>query len=236
MKKSVSKIGLENRVLTPELFKSNFKTMNERVRIYLTRKYPYLVGGNRVTSQDIQDYLQNGLERLMVSFDFSSCQFKGEEITIYGFQKLWFYASQQAVYADNLKARTIRKDSVTKIVVNGIISEMDGKQTISSTIENKLLEINSTNTKTKKTFGIKAIIRNAISQAQSERDKLFYERVLAHLVIETAIRKASKVKNAIPLSEVIDCFTNQFQNADAYFMFRKRMETDIRLKRLKLAA
>jgi hypothetical protein len=56
----------------------------------------------------------------MVSFDFSSCQFKGEEITIYGFQKLWFYASQQSVYADNLKARTIRKDSITKIVVNGI--------------------------------------------------------------------------------------------------------------------
>lgn len=236
MKKSVSKIGLENRVLTPEMFKSNFKTMNERVKIYLTRKYPYLVGGNRVTGQNIEDYLQNGLEKLMASFDFSSFQFKGEEVTIYDFQKLWFYASQQAIYADNLKARIIRKDQLTKIVVNGIISEMDGKQTISSTIENKLLEINTTNTKTKKTFGIKSIIKKAINEAQSERDRLFYERVFAHLIIETAIRKASKVKNAIALSEVIDCFNNQFQNADAYFMFRKRMETDVRLKRLKLAA
>jgi hypothetical protein len=93
----VSKIGLENRVLTPQLFNSNFNTMKERVKIYFSIKYRYSVNGNKVTAQNVDDYLQNGLEKLINGFDFSTCLWKGEEITIYGFQKLWFWLSQSTL-------------------------------------------------------------------------------------------------------------------------------------------
>jgi len=236
MKNSNSKIGLENRVLTPALFKSNFNTMRERVKTYLSIKYKYSVTGNKVTAQSVEDYLQNGLERLIGSFDFENCLFNNETITIYGFQKLWFYLSQQSVYADNVRSTMSKKGVETKIVVSNIVTQLDGKESVTNIVENRLLEIDSDNTKVSPTMNVRKIVRKAIENAETKSDKKFYERVLAHLLIQSSIRKADNVSKAITLKEVIDCFTNQFDNVGAYIMFRTRMETDIRIKRLKKVA
>jgi hypothetical protein len=232
----VSKIGLENRVLTPELFQSNFNTMKERVKVYLSMKYRYAVNGNKVTAQSIDDYLQNGLEKIMNGFDFTTCLWNGESITIYGFQKLWFYLAQQSLYGDNVKSTTTKKGIQTKISFTTILINMDGKETITDKVENKLIQLDSTNTKEKPKMNVRNIVRKAIESAENDRDRLFYERVLAHLLIENSIRKANKLSKAIPLSDIIDCFENQFSSADAYFMWRKRMESDVRLKRLRMVA
>lgn len=232
----VSKIGLENRVLTPALFKSNYNSMRERVRIHLSIKYRYAVNGNRVTAQNVDDFLQNGFERILQGFDFSTCLWNNENITIFGFQKLWFYLSQQCMYADNVRSSTTKKGESTKIVVGSIVSQEDGKEVILNIVENKLIENDSKNAKNVPTTNVRAIIRKAIQTADNERDRMFYQRVLAHLVIENSIRKASKVNKTISLNEVIDCFDNQFQNIDVYVMFKKRMLTDARLKRLRMVA
>lgn len=232
----VSKIGLENRVLTPALFKSNYNSMRERVRIHLSIKYRYAVNGNRVTAQNVDDFLQNGFERILQGFDFSTCLWNNENITIFGFQKLWFYLSQQCMYADNVRSSTTKKGESTKIVVGSIVSQEDGKEVILNIVENKLIENDSKNAKNVPTTNVRAIIRKAIQTAETERDRMFYQRVLAHLVIENSIRKASKVNKTISLNEVIDCFDNQFQNIDVYVMFKKRMLTDARLKRLRMVA
>jgi len=232
----VSKIGLENRVLTPELFQSNFSSMRERVKIYLSVKYRYAVNGNKVTAQSIDDYLQNGLEKLINGFDFTTCLWNGESITIYGFQKLWFYLAQQSLYGDNVKSTTTKKGIQTKITIGNILINMDGKEVITDKVESKLIQIDSNNVKQRPTTNVRNIVRKAIENADNDRDRLFYERVLAHLIIENSIRKANKVSKAISLNEVIDCFENQFSSADAYFMWRKRMETDSRLKRLRMIA
>jgi hypothetical protein len=236
MKNSNSKIGLENRVLTPALFKSNFNTMRERVKTYLSIKYKYSINGNKVTAQNVEDYLQNGLERLIGSFDFENCLFNNETITIYGFQKLWFYLSQQSVYADNVRSTMLKKGVETKIVVSNIVTQLDGKESVTNIVENRLLEIDSDNTKVSPTMNVRKIVRKAIENAETKSDKKFYERVLAHLLIQSSIRKADNVGKAITLKEVMDCFTNQFDNVGAYIMFRTRMETDIRIKRLKKVA
>jgi ribosomal protein L17 len=232
----VSKIGLENRVLTPELFKSNFNTMRERVKTYLSVKYRYAVNGNKVTANSIEDYLQNGLERLIGSFDFENCLFNNETITIYGFQKLWFYLSQQSVYADNVRSSTTKKGVQTKIVVSNIVTQLDGKECVANNVENRLLEMDSINTKERPTMNVRKIVRKAIECAETKSDKKFYERLLAHLLIQSTIRKANKVDKAISLKEIMDCFTNQFENVGAYIMFRTRMETDIRIKKLRKVA
>ena len=234
--KNISKIGLENRVLTPALFQSNFNTMRERVKIYLSVKYRYAVNGNKVTAQSVDDYLQNGLEKLMNGFDFSTCLWNGESITIFGFQKLWFYLAQQSLYGDNVKSTTTKKGVETKITIGNILINMDGKETITDKVESKLIQIDSTNTKNVPTTNVRNIVRKAIENADNDRDRLFYERLLAHLLIENSIRKANKVSKAISLNEVIDCFENQFSSADSYFMWRKRMESDVRLKRLRMVA
>jgi hypothetical protein len=234
--KNISKIGLENRVLTPALFQSNFNTMRERVKIYLSVKYRYSVNGNKVTGQNIDDYLQNGLEKLINGFDFTTCLWNGETITIFGFQKLWFYLAQQSIYADNVKSTTTKKGIQTKITIGNILINMDGKETITDKVENKLIQIDSTNTKNVPTTNVRNIVRKAIENADNGRDRLFYERLLAHLLIENSIRKANKVSKAIALSDIIDCFENQFSSADSYFMWRKRMESDVRLKRLRMVA
>ena len=236
MKNKLSKIGAENRVLTPSLFNSVFASMQERVKIHLSLKYRYAVNGNRVTAQNLDDYLQNGFERLLSGFDYSTCLWNNEPITIYQFQKVWFYLSQQAMFADNVKSSTTKKGESTKIVVSNIVAKEDGKESVLNIVEDKLIQIDSTNTRVQPKMNVKAIIRKAIQTADNERDRLFYERVLAHLLIENSIRKANKVSKAIGLNEVIDCFENQFSSADAYFMWRKRMETDARLKRLRMVA
>jgi hypothetical protein len=236
MKNNLSKIGSENRVLTPALFNSVFSSMRERVKIHLSLKYRYAINGNKVTAQSIDDYLQNGLERIMNGFDFTTCLWNNESITIFGFQKLWFYLAQQSMYADNVKSTTTKKGIKTKIVIGNIVSQMDGKEVISDIVETKLIHLDSTNTKEKLKMNVRGIIRKAIEKAETNSDKKFYERLLAHLVIQSAIRKADKVGKAISLREVIDCFDNQFQNVDSYLMFRKRMETDVRLKRLRMLA
>ena len=234
--KKVSKIGLKNRVLTPQLFNSNFNTMKERVKIYFSMKYRYSVNGNKVTGQNVDDYLQNGLEKLMNGFDFSTCLFNGEQITIYGFQKLWFYLSQQSLQGDNIKSIITKKGVETKISIGTMLINMDGKECVSDNVESKLIQIDSNNVKVQPTMNVRKIVRKAIENANNDRDRLFYERLLAHLVIENSIRKANKVSKAIALSDIIDCFDNQFPSADSYFMWRKRMETDIRLKKLRMAA
>lgn len=232
----VSKIGLENRVLTPALFQSNFNTMKERVKIYFSIKYRYSVNGNKVTAQNVDDYLQNGLEKMMNGFDFSTCLFNGEEITIYGFQKLWFWLSQQSLQGDNAKTKMVKKGVETKITIGNILINMDGKETITDKVESKLIQIDSNNVKERPTMNVRNIVRKAIENADNDRDRMFYERLLAHLLIENSIRKASKSGKAISLNEVIDCYENQFSSADTYFMWRKRMETDARLKRLRMVA
>jgi hypothetical protein len=234
--KNTSKIGLENRVLTPELFQSNFNTMKERVKIYLSVKYRYSVNGNKVTAQSVDDYLQNGLEKLINGFDFTTCLWNGESITIFGFQKLWFYLAQQSLYGDNVKSFTTKKGIQTKITIGNILINMDGKEVITDKVESKLIQLDSNNTKNAPKMNVRNIVRKAIENADNDRDRLFYERVLAHLIIENSIRKANKVSKAIPLSDIIDCFENQFSSADSYFMWRKRMESDIRLKKLRMVA
>ena len=236
MKNSLSKIGLENRVLTPALFNSNFYSMKERVRIHLSIKYRYSVNGNKVTAQNVDDYMQNGLEKIMKGFDFSTCLWNNEPITIFGFQKLWFYLSQQCMYSDNVASTMSKKGVKTKIVVSNILSNEDGKEVILNIVEDRLIENDKKNAKNLPTTNVRAIIRKAVETAQTERDRLFYQRLLAHLIIENSIRKATKIGKAISLQEVIDCFENQFSSADAYFMWRKRMETDARLKRLRMVA
>jgi len=239
MKNQVSNLGFENRVLTPSLFASNFNTMKERVKIHFTIKYRYTSLGNRTTGNSVEDYLQLGLEKLVKynGFNFETCKdFNNEDITILGFQKLWFYASQQSLFADNVKSSTTKNGKKTKIVVGNIVANMDGKDIVSDKIENKLIELDSNNTKTKMRMNVRSLIRKAIEKSESNSDKKFYERVLAHLVIQSAIRKADNVSKAISLKEIIDCFDNHFQNVSAYSMFRKRMETDVRLKRLKMVA
>jgi len=232
----VSKIGLENRVLTPALFKSTFNSMKERVKIYFSIKYRYSVNGNKVTAQNVDDYLQNGLEKIMNGFDFTTCLWNGEEITIYGFQKLWFWLSQQSLQGDNAKTKMVKKGVETKITIGNILINMDGKEVITDNVESKLIQIDSNNVKQRPAMNVRNIVRKAIETADNDRDRLFYERLLAHLLIENSIRKANKVSKAISLNEVIDCFENQFKSADAYFMWRKRMESDIRLKRLSNVA
>ena len=234
--KNISKIGLENRVLTPELFQSNFNTMKERVKIYFSIKYRYSVNGNKVTAQSVDDYLQNGLEKLINGFDFTTCLWNGESITIFGFQKLWFYLAQQSLYGDNVKSFTTKKGIQTKITIGNILINMDGKEVITDKVESKLIQLDSNNTKNAPKMNVRNIVRKAIENADNDRDRLFYERVLAHLIIENSIRKANKVSKAIPLSDIIDCFENQFSSADSYFMWRKRMESDIRLKKLRMVA
>jgi hypothetical protein len=236
MKNSVSKIGLENRVLTPALFNSVFSSMRERVKIHLSMKYRYAINGNKVTAQSIDDYLQNGLEKILNGFDFSTCLWNNEPITIYGFQKLWFYLSQQSMYVDNVKGSTTKKGEKTKIVLNNIVSNMDGIEIISDIVESKLIQIDSSNKKEKPTMNVRKIVRKAIQMADNDRDRLFYERLLAHLLIENSIRKASKSGKAIALTDIIDCFENQFSSADSYHMWKKRMVADIRLKKLRMVA
>ena len=232
----VSKIGLENRVLTPELFQSNFNTMKERVKIYFSIKYRYSVNGNKVTAQSVDDYLQNGLEKLINGFDFTTCLWNGESITIFGFQKLWFYLAQQSLYGDNVKSFTTKKGIQTKITIGNILINMDGMEVITDKVESKLIQLDSNNVKERPTMNVRNIVRKAIENADNDRDRLFYERLLAHLLIENSIRKANKVSKAISLNEIIDCFENQFSSADSYFMWRKRMETDSRLKKLRMVA
>jgi hypothetical protein len=234
--KNISKIGLENRVLTPELFQSNFNTMRERVKIYFSIKYRYSVNGNKVTAQSVDDYLQNGLEKLINGFDFTTCLWNGESITIFGFQKLWFYLAQQSLYGDNVKSFTTKKGIQTKITIGNILINMDGKEVITDKVESKLIQLDSNNTKNVPKMNVRNIVRKAIENADNDRDRLFYERVLAHLVIQSSIRKADNVSKAISLKEVMDCFTNQFENVGAYIMFRKRLESDIRLKKLRMVA
>jgi hypothetical protein len=98
------------------------------------------------------------------------------------------------------------------------------------------LETDSINTKRKPKMNVRSLIRKAIETAENQKDRLFFERLLAHLLIQSSIRKADKVGKAISLKEVMDCFTNQFQSKDAYIMWRSRMETDERIKRLKMVA
>jgi hypothetical protein len=236
MKNNLSKIGFENRVLTPALFQSNFSSMRERVKIHISLKYRYSINGNKVTSQNVDDYLQNGLEKIMNGFDFSTCLWNNESITIFGFQKLWFFLAQQSMYVDNVKSCTTKKGIKTKIVIGNIVSQMDGKEVISDIVESKLIQLDSTNTKEKIKMNVRSLVRKAIEMAETKSDKKFYERVLAHLLIQSSIRRADNVGKAISLKEVIDCFDNQFQNKDAYIMFRTRMETDARLKRLRMLA
>jgi len=236
MKNNLSKIGLENRVLTPALFQSNFSSMRERVKVHISLKYRYSINGNKVTSQNVDDYLQNGLERIMNGFDFSTCLWNNESITIFGFQKLWFFLAQQSMYADNVRSSTTKKGIKTKIVIGNIVSQMDGKEVISDIVESKLIQLDSTNTKSQSKMNVRSLVRKAIQMAETKSDKKFYERVLAHLLIQSSIRRADNVGKAISLKEVIDCFDNQFQNKDAYIMFRTRMETDARLKRLRMIA
>jgi len=236
MKNNLSKIGLENRVLTPALFNSVFSSMRERVKIHLSMKYRYSINGNKVTGQNVDDYLQNGLERIMNGFDFTTCLWNNESITIFGFQKLWFYLAQQSMYADNVKSSTTKKGVQTKIVIGNIVSQMDGKEVISDIVENKLIHLDSSNTKEKPKMNVRSLVRKAIEMAETKSDKKFYERVLAHLLIQSSIRKADKVGKAIHLKDVIDCFENHFQNVDSYIMFRTRMESDVRLKRLRMLA
>jgi hypothetical protein len=236
MKNNLSKIGLENRVLTPALFQSNFNSMRERVKVHISLKYRYSINGNKVTAQNVDDYLQNGLERIMNGFDFSTCLWNNESITIFGFQKLWFFLAQQSMYADNVKSTTTKKGIKTKIVIGNIVSQMDGKEVISDIVESKLIQLDSTNTKSQSKMNVRSLVRKAIQMAETKSDKKFYERVLAHLLIQSSIRRADNVGKAISLKEVIDCFDNQFQNKDAYIMFRTRMETDARLKRLRMIA
>jgi hypothetical protein len=140
------------------------------------------------------------------------------------------------MYADNVKSTTTKKGIKTKIVIGNIVSQMDGKEVISDIVESKLIQLDSTNTKSQSKMNVRNIVRKAIENADNDRDRLFYERVLAHLIIENSIRKANKVSKAISLNEVIDCFENQFSSADSYFMWRKRMETDSRLKKLRMVA
>ena len=239
MKNSLSKIGSENRVLTPALFQSNFSSMRERVRIYLSMKYRYAVNGNKVTAQNVDDYLQAGLEKLIKyeGFNFETCKdSKGEDITIFGFQKLWFYTAQHCIFADNVRSTMSKKKEKVNIVISNIVTDMDGKETISNNVENRLLEIDSVNSKEKPKMNVRAIVRKAIETAENAKDRLFYERVLAHLLIQSSIRKADNVGKAISLKEVMDCFTNQFQSKDTYIMFRTRMESDERIKRLRMVA
>jgi hypothetical protein len=113
---------------------------------------------------------------------------------------------------------------------------MDGKEVVSDKVENKLIQLDSTNTKIQPKMNVRSLIRKAIEMSETNSDRKFYERVLAHLLIENSIRKANKVSKAIPLTEIIDCFENQFQNIDVYTMFKKRMITDVRLKKLKMVA
>jgi hypothetical protein len=210
--------------------------MRERVKIYLSMKYRYSINGNKVTGQNVDDYLQNGLEKIMNGFDFTTCLWNGEPITIFGFQKLWFYLAQQSMYVDNVRSSTTKKGVQTKIVINNIVNQMDGIEIVSDIVETKLIQLDSINSKEKPKMNVRAIVRKAIQMAETNSDKKFYERLLAHLVIQSTIRKADKVGKAISLKEVIDCFDNQFQNVDSYIMFRKRMETDARLKRLRMLA
>jgi hypothetical protein len=239
MKNQLSKIGLENRVLTPTLFASAYSSMRERVRVNFIMKYRYTLSGNRATGNSVEDYLQLGLERLLKynGFNFETCKdFNNEEITIFGFQKLWFYASQQCLFEDNVKGSTTKKGERTKIVVTNIVTDMDGKECVTNIVENRLLETDSINTKRKPKMNVRSLIRKAIETAENQKDRLFFERLLAHLLIQSSIRKADKVGKAISLKEVMDCFSNQFQSKDAYIMWRSRMETDERIKRLKMVA
>jgi hypothetical protein len=113
---------------------------------------------------------------------------------------------------------------------------MDGMEVITDKVESKLIQLDSNNVKERPTMNVRNIVRKAIENADNDRDRLFYERLLAHLLIENSIRKANKVSKAISLNEIIDCFENQFSSADSYFMWRKRMETDSRLKKLRMVA
>lgn len=232
----IIKQGFENRVLTPSLFTSNFNTIRERVKIYITRKFNYTTNGNRLTSFNVDDYLQSGIEKLLNSFDFQTCKFNGEEIKVIDFQRLWFRSTLQVIYNDNSKSKIRKQGTETKISVGNILIQMDGKESVSNIVETKLLNLDSANTKNVPTTNVRKIVRKAIEMADNDRDRMFYERLLAHLVIENNIRKANKVSKAIPLTEIIDCFDNQFQNVDVYAMFKKRMLTDVRLKRLRMVA
>lgn len=232
----IIKQGFENKVLTPALLKGNFNTIRERVKIYITRKFHYTTNGNRVSSFNVDDYLQSGIEKLLSSFDFATCKFNGEEIKVIDLQRLWFRSTLQVIYADNVKAKIRKKGTETKISVGNILIQMDGKEDVSNVVENKLIQLDSTNTKIQPKMNVRNIVRKAIENADNDRDRMFYERLLAHLLIENSIRKANKVSKAISLIEVIDCFDNQFQNVDVYTMFKKRMITDARLKRLRMVA
>lgn len=232
----IIKQGLENKVLTPALLKGNFNTIRERVKIYITRKFHYTTNGNRLTSFDVDDYLQSGIEKLLNSFDFETCKFNGEEIKVIDLQRLWFRSTLQVIYGDNVKAKIRKQGTETKISVGNILIQMDGKEDVSNVVENKLIQLDSINTKIQPKMNVRNIVRKAIENADNDRDRMFYERLLAHLLIENSIRKANKVSKAISLIEVIDCFDNQFQNVDVYTMFKKRMLTDARLKRLRMVA
>jgi hypothetical protein len=232
----IIKQGFENKVLTPALLKSNFNTIRERVKIYITRKFHYTNNGNRLTSYNVDDYLQSGIEKLLTSFDFETCLFQGNEIKVIDLQRLWFRSTLQVIYGDNVRSKITKKGIETKIVIGNIVADMDGKQVVSDKVENKLIQLDSTNTKIQPKMNVRSLIRKAIEMSETNSDRKFYERVLAHLLIENSIRKANKVSKAIPLTEIIDCFENQFQNIDVYTMFKKRMITDVRLKKLKMVA
>jgi hypothetical protein len=137
---------------------------------------------------------------------------------------------------DNIKSIITKKGVETKISIGTMLINMDGKECVSDNVESKLIQIDSNNVKVQPTMNVRNIVRKAIENADNDRDRMFYERLLAHLLIENSIRKASKSGKAISLNEVIDCFENQFSSADTYFMWRKRMETDARLKRLRMVA
>jgi len=229
---------LESRVITPELFKSNFASMQNRLKAFMLRKYPYLANGNRVSGKDVSDYVSEGFEKLLQNFDFETFTYKDNSLTINEFQRLWLFACKQVLLNDNASAYKGKKDSKVKVSVSNIVTDMDGKEIVSNVIEGRLLEMDADNTKNPKIQSVRKVLLAKIENSNNEKDKLFFKRVFAYLHICSILRKrnyGSKIES-ITIKDIIDCYAGIFDSLGTFQMFKSRLLNDSRLSELKFAA
>lgn len=214
-----------SRILTKDLFESNFASIVARVKTNLIKRYPYLANGNRFSGKNVDDYISEGFEKLIKSFDFATYTYKGEQIKLISFQYMLFLASEQAVRYDNRSATSTKKGKEMKFSFNSIEMEMDGKVVVSDKVESKLIESDLLNSKV--VLEMQDELNKLVENAESNNDRKFYKRLQIFIEIETMIEEG------ISLADAIKIHCEYFPNTSNYYVFKSSLAKDMRAKKLR---
>ena len=214
-----------SQILTKDLFESNFASIVARVKSNLIKRYPYLANGNRFSGKNVDDYVGEGFEKLIKSFDFATYTYRNEQIKLISFQYMLFLASEQAVRYDNRSATSKKNGKETKFSFNSIEIEMDGKVAISDKVESKLIESDLLNSKV--VLEMQDELNKLLENAESNNDKKFYKRLQIFIEIETL------VEEGISLADAIKIHCDYFPNTSNYYVFKSSLVKDARAKKLR---